>query len=103
MIEAGDREGAEVYYFAAQKRLGLLGNSIQDIQCLFLAAMFEKTSLRPLRAWHLIQQACNCLETRLLQRGEKPSTLFREPNPENHHLEQRLFWSCLRAERCAFF
>ena len=101
MIKAGDQEGAEAYYVAAQKRLGLLGNSIQDIQCFFLAAMFEKTALHPLRAWHHIQQACNRLETRLLQRGEKPSALFKEPKPDDYHLEQRLFWSCFRAERFA--
>ncbi|KAM5384631.1 hypothetical protein ACJZ2D_001376 [Fusarium nematophilum] len=93
-----DQEGAEAYYAAAQKRLGILCDSIQDIQCFFLATMFEKTALRPLRAWHHIQQACNRLETRLLQRGERPLVPFREPNPENHLLEQRLFWSCLRAE-----
>ncbi|RSL91448.1 hypothetical protein CDV31_015465 [Fusarium ambrosium] len=98
LTEAEDQDGAEAYYVAAQKRLGLLGNSIQDIQCFFLAGMFEKTALRPLRAWHHIQQACSRLVTRLLQRGERPSAPFNDLNPENHHLEQRLFWSCLRAE-----
>ncbi|RSL74105.1 hypothetical protein CEP53_000498 [Fusarium sp. AF-6] len=98
LTEAEDQDGAEAYYVAAQKRLGLLGNSIQDIQCFFLAGMFEKTALRPLRAWHHIQQACSRLVTRLLQRGERPLAPFNDLNPENHHLEQRLFWSCLRAE-----
>jgi transcription factor-like protein len=99
MIDLENQDTAEAYYVAAQKRLGLLGNAIQDIQCFFFATIFEKFSLRPLRAWFHVQQACNRLESRLLQRGERPLTPFNEPWPDNHHLEQRLYWSCFRAER----
>lgn len=98
-IDKEDQAGAESYYIAAQKRLGLLGNHIQDIQCCFFAAIFEKFSMRPLRAWFQIQQACNRLEARLRQRGERPGVPFQQTNPDDYHLEQRLFWSCFRAER----
>ncbi|KAH7274929.1 hypothetical protein B0J15DRAFT_531018 [Fusarium solani] len=96
--DSQERAKAEPYYAAAQKRMGLLGNTIQDIQCYFFATIFEKFALRPLRAWCYIQQACSRLETRLLQRGERPWTAFRDTSPEDYHLEQRLFWSCFRAE-----
>ncbi|KAH6684950.1 hypothetical protein F5X68DRAFT_21292 [Plectosphaerella plurivora] len=98
MLASEDQDTAEAYYVAAQRRLGLLGNSIQDIQCFFFATIFEKFSLRPLRAWFHVQQACNRLESRLLQRGERPVTPFKVPESTNHHLEQRLYWSCFRAE-----
>lgn len=97
--DSRERAKAEPYYAAAQKRMGLLGNTIQDIQCYFFATIFEKFALRPLRAWCYIQQACSRLETRLLQRGERPWAAFRDTSPEDYHLEQRLFWSCFRAER----
>lgn len=97
--DSRERAKAEPYYAAAQKRMGLLGNAIQDIQCYFFATIFEKFALRPLRAWCYIQQACSRLETRLLQRGERPWAAFRDTSPEDYHLEQRLFWSCFRAER----
>lgn len=99
MIADEDQDAAEAYYVAAQKRLGLLGDAIPDIQCFFFATIFEKFALRPLRAWFHVQQACNRLEARLLRRGERPLMPFREPDPENHNLEQRLYWSCFRAER----
>ncbi|KAF4967301.1 hypothetical protein FSARC_5131 [Fusarium sarcochroum] len=89
---------AEPYYAAAQKRMGLLGSSIEDIQCFVFATIFEKFALRPLRAWYYVQQACSRLETHLRQRGERPRAPFRESNPQDYHLEQRLFWTCFRAE-----
>ncbi|KAM5368969.1 hypothetical protein ACJZ2D_009278 [Fusarium nematophilum] len=98
LIASDEEHVAEPYYAAAQKRIGLLGNTIQDMQCFFFATIFEKFALRPLRAWYYVQQACSRLETRLLQRGERPWAPFREQNPKDYHLEQRLFWSCFRAE-----
>ncbi|KAL5618326.1 hypothetical protein FOVSG1_000548 [Fusarium oxysporum f. sp. vasinfectum] len=89
---------AEPYYAAAQKRMGLLGNTIEDIQCFVLATIFEKFAFRPLRAWYYVQQACSRLEIHLRQRGERPRAPFRQNNPADYHLEQRLFWTCFRAE-----
>ncbi|KAI7772571.1 hypothetical protein LZL87_005296 [Fusarium oxysporum] len=45
---------AEPYYAAAQKRMGLLGNTIEDIQCFVLATIFEKFAFHPLRACELV-------------------------------------------------
>ncbi|KAF4981675.1 hypothetical protein FZEAL_2562 [Fusarium zealandicum] len=98
LYDSDQQSMAEPYYAAAQKRMGLLGNTIQDIQCYFFASVFEKCALRPMKAWYNIQQACSRLETHLLQRGERPWATFREENPKDYHLEQRLFWSCFRAE-----
>jgi hypothetical protein len=79
--------------------MGLLGNTIEDIQCFVLATIFEKFAFRPLRAWYYVQQACSRLEIHLRQRGERPRVPFRQNNPADYHLEQRLFWTCFRAER----
>uniref|UniRef100_A0A0B7JT75 Xylanolytic transcriptional activator regulatory domain-containing protein n=1 Tax=Bionectria ochroleuca TaxID=29856 RepID=A0A0B7JT75_BIOOC len=89
---------AKAYYLAAQKRFGLLGRSIQDIQCLFFAHIFEKSMLRPLEAWFYLQQAATRLEALLLRGGERAWPSFQGPPPKDYHLEQRLFWSCFRSE-----
>ncbi len=58
---------AEVHYQAAKKRMGILGSSLFDIQCLFFASVFEKYALRPVEAWFYIQMACTRLEAMLLR------------------------------------
>ncbi|KAF9875180.1 hypothetical protein CkaCkLH20_07446 [Colletotrichum karsti] len=98
IIETEDCGVADAYYLAASKRIGLLGPSILDIQCLFLASMYEKCRLRPLRACFYIQQASTRLQTHLLRRGRRP---WREANGREkptQPLEQRVFWSCFKAE-----
>ncbi|KAI9148950.1 ABC-transporter-regulating transcription factor [Paramyrothecium foliicola] len=88
---------AEAYYLAAKKRLGLLGHSIQDIQCFFFAHMYEKFAFRPIEARFQIQQASSRLHAYLQCRKETPYSGFMTDSPDQH-LEQRLFWSCYRAE-----
>lgn len=66
---------AETYYLAASKRVGPLGPSILDIQCLFLAFVYEKCRLRPLRACFYIQQASTRLQAHHLRRGVGGRTL----------------------------
>ncbi|KAJ5771134.1 uncharacterized protein N7511_003185 [Penicillium nucicola] len=85
---------AEAYYEAARKRIGYLGTSLLDIQCLYLAGMYEKHTLRILQAWFFTEQACSRLHAYLLcQRGPT------EPSEQSdHRLEQRLYWSCIKAE-----
>ncbi|KXH29217.1 hypothetical protein CSIM01_00945 [Colletotrichum simmondsii] len=98
ILEPQDCGIAEAYYLAASKRIGLLGPSIIDIQCLFLASMYEKCRLRPLRACFYIQQASTRLQAHLLRRGRRP---WRGPSGREEPtqpLEQRLFWSCFKAE-----
>lgn len=67
--DANARAGAEAYYLAARKRIGLLGTSIVDIQCLFFASIYERYALRILPAWLLIQQACSRLQMLIQARG----------------------------------
>ncbi|KAK1622115.1 hypothetical protein BDP81DRAFT_455672 [Colletotrichum phormii] len=98
ILEPQDCDTAEAYYLAASKRIGLLGPSILDIQCLFLASMYEKCCLRPMRACFYIQQASTRLQTHLLRRGRRPwkeASGWEEPTQP---LEQRVFWSCFKAE-----
>lgn len=91
---------AESYYLAAKKRIGLLGTSVPDIQCFFLASVYEKYALRPLQAWFCIQQASTRLQAHLLGSGQQLWNSVNLGNTHAHHLEQRVFWSCFKAERC---
>lgn len=94
-----NRATAEAYYLAARKRIGLLGTSIQDIQCLFFACVFEKYSMRPLQAWFYIQQASTRLQAHLIGCGRRPEVNRYPTDKRTYHLEQRLFWSCVKGER----
>ncbi|KAK7427323.1 hypothetical protein QQZ08_006092 [Neonectria magnoliae] len=64
-----NRLESEAYYLAAKKRFGLLGHSIQDIQCLFLASMYDKYCLQPLQAWFHLREAELLLEAGLPTSG----------------------------------
>lgn len=85
---------AHAYYTSARKRLGLLGSSIEDMQCLFFASVYEKFCLRPLQAWLYIQQTSSRLQIHLLKRNRQPPA-----SASSLLLEQRIFWSCFRSER----
>ncbi|KAH6896640.1 hypothetical protein B0T10DRAFT_161831 [Thelonectria olida] len=89
-----NRAESDAYYLAAKKRIGLLGHSILDIQCLFLASMYEKYRLQPLQAWFHLREASSRLQAHLLGQRQLPS----QPGASSQHLEQRVFWSCWRAE-----
>lgn len=99
IIEPEDCGVADAYYLAASKRIGLLGPSILDIQCLFLASMYEKCRLRPLRACFYIQQASTRLQAHLLRRGRRPWRAASGREEPTQPLEQRVFWSCFKAEK----
>ncbi|KAM0429234.1 hypothetical protein ACHAPT_006448 [Fusarium lateritium] len=86
LVDFEEKARAEPYYAAAQKRMGLLGNTIQDIQCYFFATIFEKFALRPLRAWngegywmknpsHLIRQYHECEQQVSLWKYHLPSVV----------------------------
>ncbi|KAK1700843.1 hypothetical protein BDP55DRAFT_625113 [Colletotrichum godetiae] len=98
ILEPQDCGTAEAYYLAASKRIGLLGPSILDIQCLFLASMYEKCRLRPMRACFYIQQASTRLQTHLLRRGRRPWKEASGREEPTQPLQQRVFWSCFKAE-----
>lgn len=110
-VEEGHEDNltARAYYEAAKKRIGALGSSLIDIQCLFFASVFEKYALRPLDAWFYVQMACMRLEALLLRRGythlhndgsiPTRTTMTTEAmNNPTYLLEQRVFWTCIKAE-----
>ncbi|KAH8714585.1 hypothetical protein BGZ61DRAFT_349210 [Ilyonectria robusta] len=94
--QADSRMEADVYYLAAKKRLGLLGHSIQDIQCLFLASMYDKYCLQPLQAWFHLREASVRLHAHLLGQRQQLGKPGRAVSSQ--HLEQRVYWSTWRAE-----
>jgi hypothetical protein len=83
----------EAYYTEAKKRIGFLQSSITDIQCLLLASMYEKATLNIIKAWDYIKDACSRLQTYLSSRRRVGH------EQQAHHLEPRIFWSCMKAER----
>ncbi|KIW42860.1 uncharacterized protein PV06_06368 [Exophiala oligosperma] len=88
---------AEAFAQAAKKRLGLLGMSMIDIQCLFFMSIYEKLRIRPLQSWFCLQQACSRLKSHLMSRSGFSSSMDAEKR-EQHQIEQRVFWSCVRSE-----
>jgi len=91
---------AEAYYFAAKKRIGLLGWTLIDIQCLFFASVYEKIKLNPLQAWFYIQQASSRLQAHLKRRAGASSSLVESGMvTSDQHLEQHAFWSVYKAEQ----
>lgn len=86
---------AETYYEAACKRIGYLGTTLMDIQCLYLAGIYKKHTLRILEAWFLTEQACSRLHAYLLCQ-RRPTGPYEQ---SDYRLEQRLYWSCVKAER----
>ncbi|RYP48057.1 hypothetical protein DL768_005979 [Monosporascus sp. mg162] len=93
-----DGAAAEAYYQAAKKRIGLLGSSIIDIQCLFFASIFERYSLRLVDAWFYIQMACTRLQAHLMRKNRRNTVPSDSINDPAHLLEQRVFWTCVKAE-----
>lgn len=96
---AQDMAAAQGYWQAAKKRIGLLGDALIDIQCLFFASVFERHALRPLDAWFYIQMACTRLETYLLRNSRQSQTPVQNTADPAHLLEQRVFWTCVKGER----
>ncbi|CAI7625294.1 unnamed protein product [Penicillium pancosmium] len=85
---------AEAYYEAACKRIGYLGTTLMDIQCLYLAGIYKKHTLKILEAWFLTEQACSRLHAYLLCQ-RRPTGPYEQ---SDYRLEQRLYWSCVKAE-----
>ena len=98
--EDKNRTAAVAYFQAAKKRIGLLESSILDIQCLFFAHIFERYALRPVSAWTYIQLGCTRLQIYLLRKGRQKRNLSVQVNDTTNSLEQRIFWTCYKAERC---
>ena len=88
---------AEIYFYAARQRIGLLGTSILDIPCLFLAFIYEKCCLRILRSWQYLEQASSRLQM-FIARRRRHYELHGEDNTEVQPTVHRLFASCVKAE-----
>ncbi|VUC35050.1 unnamed protein product [Clonostachys rosea] len=97
---SSNNKALAVFHFAeARKRIGFLGHKLIDIQCLFLAFVYEKTYFRLLQAWFYLQQAADRLKVRLARNNVMPWMSDQNSRTRDLHLEQRVFWSCFRAER----
>ena len=94
-----DAEAAEAFFNAAQRRLGTLPNRLIGVQCRYLAGLYAKFVLRPLTAWTLLQGACVQLQALLFAKGLQSNKSKQRPQARRaRHLEQRLYWSCVKAE-----
>ena len=91
--EARDYSTAEAYYFAALKRIGLLGVSVMATQCLFFVGVYEMYSIRPLQAWLSFSRACSTFQTYLRTQSHQTTKSI-----SSNRLEQRLYWTCLKSE-----
>ncbi len=74
-----------------------MNSSIVDIQCFFLAGVYDRAVMKPLQAWYHTEQACSRLHIYLSRRGPLPAD-DPESMSNTRRLEQRLYWSCVRAE-----
>ncbi|KAF2176434.1 hypothetical protein K469DRAFT_678604 [Zopfia rhizophila CBS 207.26] len=100
VLREEDIFAAQAYYLAARKRIGLLGSSIIDFQCLFFASVFERHSLNLLQAWFYVQQASSRLQAHLMRRAKGyQCDADTSEHASTHHLEQRVFWSVFKAEK----
>ncbi|KAF5013642.1 hypothetical protein FDECE_369 [Fusarium decemcellulare] len=97
--EGVDLNMAEAFFGAARRRLGLLTNSVIAVQCQYLAGLYEKFLVRPLAAWSLLQTACAQLQALLYAKGLAVATRQDfQTGKRTRHIEQRLYWSCVKAE-----
>lgn len=86
----------EAYATAARRRLGLIETTLLSAQCLYFDGLYEKFMMRPFSAWKSFQRACVELQSYLYARGLN-STASNDPD-RVRHVEQRLYWSCVRGE-----
>lgn len=93
-----DTQAAEAYFGAAQRRIGLLPPSLVAVQCHYLAGLYAKFAVRPMQAWSLMQAASAQLQALLYAKG-LAVTQDTDDTLRARHIEQRLYWSCVKAER----
>ncbi|KAI1414455.1 hypothetical protein F5Y13DRAFT_178751 [Hypoxylon sp. FL1857] len=96
-LDGTTEANGEAFFNAAQRRLGLLPNTLIAIQCTYFAGLYEKFAIRPLDAWHRLQSACVRFQALLYAKALSANTAGREEQ-RARHIEQRLYWSCVKAE-----
>lgn len=93
-----DEDAANSFFIAAKKRLGLLSISLIAVQCYYFAGLFEKFAFRPLSAWELFHQGVIKFQTGILKRAGAQASHDADILSGARHFEQRLYWSCVKAE-----
>ena len=68
-----------------------------DIQCLFIAFIYEKCQMRILRSWQYLERASLRLQA-YISRKRRRQDLFGDQGLDDQTLVHRLFWSCVKAE-----
>jgi len=86
---------AESFFFAAQKRMGLLlcKSGVVEAQCFFLAGVYLMSTLRPIEAWKMFVQALACCQGFYSEK--------RTPNAQNEseqRLQESIYWTCFKSE-----
>lgn len=90
---------AATYYNLARRRLGLLERGILGPQCYFLAGVYLMYTLNPIQAWSKFQQASQLFHVYLTCHNRPKATYIDlERQTRERHLEQRIYWSCYKAE-----
>ena len=97
---------AEVYFQAAQRRIGMLyhDNSLLAVQCSFLTAVYLMSTMRILAAWKCFAQTGTQYLAWLIRHGggqEQGSTaqlMVLEDNKAERYIAESLYWSCLKSE-----
>jgi hypothetical protein len=86
---------AESFFFAAQKRMGMLlcGSGVIEAQCFFLAGVYLMSSLRPIEAWKMFVQALACC-----QGFYNPRRTTETRRDEERQLQESIYWTCFKSE-----
>ncbi|KAJ5889302.1 hypothetical protein N7504_010112 [Penicillium tannophilum] len=85
---------AESYFFAAQKRMGMLlcRNGAIEAQCFFLAGVYLMATLRPVGAWRMFVQALSCCQGFSIYRTKDNAY------EDEWNTKQRIYWTCFKSE-----
>jgi len=100
------------YFSAAKKRLGIVmsSNKLIAVQCLFLAGIYHMYTMNQFAAWKMFNAASVSCEGYLHWKEKSGASdtasggVFSSySNEPTRHLEQRIYWSCLKSELYASY
>ena len=86
---------ADSFFFAAQKRMGMLlcRSGVIEAQCFFLAGVYLMSTIRPIEAWKMFVQALACCQG--FHDHRRP---FEPELEDERQLEQSIYWTCFKSE-----
>ncbi|EXJ73605.1 uncharacterized protein A1O5_03367 [Cladophialophora psammophila CBS 110553] len=86
---------AELYFSAAQKRMGhlLCRTGVLEAQCFFLAGVYLMATLRPMEAWKMFVQALACCQAFYTEK-ESPEA----DREGEQRLRESIYWTCFKSE-----